>query len=148
MTRNDLLQILGGRDPKEIVAATIWAEARNQGVVGMAAVACVIRNRLMAATWYGKSWPGVCLNPWQFSCWNVYKDGSKDPNLDRILHGPTGCEWHQALCLAELAMEGHIKDPTDGATHYHTLDVSPSWAGDPRMVYLATIKDHRFYMEV
>lgn len=148
MTRNDLLQILRERDPEEIVAATVWAEARNQGAVGMAAVACVIRNRLLAATWYGKSWSGVCLKQWQFSCWNVYKDGSKDPNLDMILRGPTGKYWNQALCLAEIVMADLLKDPTDGATHYHTLDVSPSWAGDPRMVYLRTIKDHRFYMEV
>jgi N-acetylmuramoyl-L-alanine amidase len=149
MTREDLDQIIDGRTDREVVAATIWAESRDQGSIGMAAVASVIGNRLASGVKrYGVTWRGVCLRNRQFSCWNVYADGSRDPNLARILRGPTGPEWHQALLLADLAMNDLLKDPTGGATHYHTEAVSPSWKDSPKMRLLKQIGDHVFYFEV
>lgn len=147
MTREDLMAVLDDRTDLEIVSATVWAEARNQGVIGMAAVAATIGNRVKAATWYGADWRGVCLRKWQFSCWNVYQDGTRDANLNLILHGPTGKEWDQAQAIAEIAMAGLLGDPTGGATHYHTEEVSPTWAGSPKMIALKKIGAHSFYYE-
>ena len=149
MTRDDLDAIIDGRTDREILAATIWAEARNQGTIGMAAVASVIGNRFNAGVKrYGVSWRGVCLWPWQFSCWNVYKDGTRDANLKLILRGPTGPEWHQAVAIADLATLALLGDPTGGATHYHTEAVSPNWKDSPQMRFLRKIGDHMFYFEV
>jgi hypothetical protein len=53
--------------PEETVAITILAEARGEGKSGMYAVACVISQRAKERK---KSAAQVCLQPWQFSCWN------------------------------------------------------------------------------
>ena len=52
---------------KDILARTIWAEARGDGWEGMQAVASVVLNRVKQNSWYGKSIVAVCLFPWQFS---------------------------------------------------------------------------------
>jgi N-acetylmuramoyl-L-alanine amidase len=149
MTRDDLLQIVHARPEADIVAATIWAEARGDGVRGMAAVAAVIGNRRRnTPPRYGAGWVGVCLRRWQFSCWNIYDDGRRDLNLDLILNGPDGARWHQAQALAELIMADLLRDPTEGATHYHTPAVSPRWKDSPQMRFLRQIGDHVFYYEV
>ena len=38
----------------DIMARTLWGEARNQGKEGMEAVACVIMNRFNENIWYSK----------------------------------------------------------------------------------------------
>ena len=57
-------------DPLAVMALTMAAEARSDGPAGMGAVGCVIRNRVEHPGWWGRDWLGVCLAPWQFSCWN------------------------------------------------------------------------------
>jgi len=148
MTRADLLEVARQRSEKDIFAATVWAEARGEGIVGMAAVAAVIRNRLEGIyKRYGTTWAHVCLKPWQFSCWNIYDDGRRDPNLDLILHGPTGNRWHYAQAITELTMDHLLGDPTGGATHYHTVAIHPYWADSPQMRFLKQIGNHKFYFE-
>lgn len=128
----------------DILARTIWGEARNEGAKGMQAVACVVMNRVAVAEkhggyWWGRGVSGVCLKPFQFSCWNL-----NDPNrekmtavTDRNIHFAT------ALRLARRAVAGVLRDETGGATHYHTAAVSPSWAqGQPPA---AIIGHHIFY---
>ena len=149
MTRDELFEVTQQKTDREIVAATIWAEARGEGIVGMAAVAAVIQNRADGIyKRYGSTYRNVCLKPWQFSCWNIYKDGTKDPNLDLILRGPTGNRWHYAQAITDLVFEKLMGDPTGGATHYHTPDVNPSWASSPQMRFLRQIGNHKFYFEV
>lgn len=149
MTRDDLMQIVHARPVSEIVAATIWAEARGEGVRGMAAVASVIGNRRRhTPPRYGAGWVGVCLRRWQFSCWNVYDDGRRDANLDAIIRGPEGARWHQAQALADLVMDDLLRDETGGATHYHTLSVAPYWKDSPQMRFCRQIGAHLFYHEL
>ena len=151
MTREELIEIVAGRPEVEILAATAWAEARNQGVVGMAAVASTVKNRKEARIRrYGSTWAGVCTRDRQFSCWNIYDDGRQDPNLSLILNGPSGAEWYQALAIAELAMKNLLVDVTGGATHYFvaTMKNPPAWAKSPQMRHLRDIGAHRFYFEV
>ena len=66
----------------------------------------------------------VCRKPQQFSCWNL-----NDPNraqLERV--GKTNAAFAECLTVAELAVDGRLADPTDGADHYHTMNVSPVWS--------------------
>ena len=62
----------------DILARTIFGEARGEGLEGMEAVACVIINRVKAKKWFtgyelinGVKVPNVaqtCLKKAQFSC--------------------------------------------------------------------------------
>ncbi len=113
----------------DVLARTIFGEARNEGPVGMEAVACVVLNRVklarkMGGYWWGNTIIEVCNKPYQFSCWN-----KNDPNLKRIQE-VTDKDIHFATCLriARRAVIGALRDTTNGATHYHADYVSPYWA--------------------
>lgn len=115
----------------DVLARTLWGEARGEGAQGIEAVACVILNRVaVAAAYGGKYWWGsdiisVCQKPYQFSCWN-----RSDPNYRRLLE-VTDKDIHFATCLriARRAVSGAIKDFTFGATHYYADTIAtPNWA--------------------
>ena len=64
-----------GREQR-IVAQTILAEARGDGRAGMYAVAACIKVRSQKRN---LSFKQVCLQPYQFSCWN-----KNDPNRKKM----------------------------------------------------------------
>ena len=92
--------------------------------------------------WWGNTVEEVCLQPYQFSCWNP-----GDPNREAILSVDLR-EPIFLVCLriARRAVAGVLKDPTGGATHYHTENVEPVWSvgREPS----AVIGRHRFYNDV
>lgn len=113
----------------EVLARTLWGEARNQGSAGMQAVAAVILNRVATARrlggyWWGNTILQVCHKPYQFSCWN-----KTDPNYRRLL-AVTEADLYfaTALRIARRARLGFIVDPTYGADHYHARHILPEWA--------------------
>jgi len=68
----------------EIMAKTIYGEARGESRQGQKAVACVIFNRFRSGKWFAaKTLAGVCLKPLQFSCWN-----KSDPNSQILANLP------------------------------------------------------------
>ncbi|HRQ60493.1 MAG TPA: cell wall hydrolase [Alphaproteobacteria bacterium] len=129
----------------DVLARTLWGEARGEGVRGMEAVACVIQNRVHVARekeryWWGNNIIQVCQKPYQFSCWN-----RSDPNFQK-LQAVDGKDIHfaSALRIARRAVLECLMDITNGATHYHADSIEkPYWAKgvDPR----ATIGKHIFY---
>ncbi len=127
----------------EVVAATIWGEARNQGDEGLRAVACVIANR--ARTHYRRcAGPReVCVDRWQFSCWN---DG--DPNRAKLLTvaRQPDAVFKQALAIAADVLANRLADITRNARHYHASRVKPSWARGKSPC--AVVGDHLFYNDV
>jgi spore germination cell wall hydrolase CwlJ-like protein len=114
------------------LAATMWGEARGDGVRGMRAVGHVILNRVNSDNdqRYGSTLREVMLKDWQFSVWN-----SGDPNRGRMLRlingwqprGRDGEMWLVAQTLAADILTGRSQDPTNGALYYHTQDVDPDW---------------------
>ncbi len=128
----------------DILARTLWGEARGEGMAGMEAVAMVIMNRVEVAHrhggyWWGNSVIEVCRKPYQFSCWN--KD---DPNLPRLLSVTAdNLYFATAKRVAQRAILGFLKDQTRGATHYHARNVTPSWSKGQRPC--AVIGRHLFY---
>ena len=123
----------------DIMARTIWGEARNQGPDGMAAVAHTIINRAYKQSWYGKTFADVCLKPFQFSCWNEH-----DPNRDKILALQyDDCDLLICISAAALSLGGNVPDLTNGATHNHTTGVNPPWAKNKTPN--CQIGDHLFY---
>lgn len=129
---------------------TVIGEARGQGFMGQVAVAWVIRNRAQHARWWGgPDWESVCLQPWQFSCWN-----ENNPNLDllkRLTVGDIfGGEIFRQCTRAVLSVyDAVIPDPTGHATHYVVTsclkdpDLRPAWADE--LKFTRAIGDHSFF---
>ncbi|MBD8604487.1 cell wall hydrolase [Pseudomonas sp. CFBP 8771] len=132
----------------DVVARTLWGEARGEGIAGQIAVAWVIRNRVHDAnrrSWWGEGYIGVCHKPWQFSCWNP-----DDPNYPCVSGAlPIAqAQWAQALMVAEQVIAGGTADPTDGATHYHALRLPrpPAWTAGATCTLV--LGGHAFFKDV
>ncbi|MHC8508740.1 MAG: cell wall hydrolase [Rhodospirillales bacterium] len=131
----------------DVLARTIYGEARGELVRGKEAVACVIINRVRRARerggyWWGGCVESVCKKPWQFSCWN-----KNDPNRRKIESVTADDPVFQSCRrIARRACAGAVKDPTGGAAHYHTHAVSPVWAEGKTPS--AHIGGHLFYNDI
>jgi spore germination cell wall hydrolase CwlJ-like protein len=123
----------------ELATMTVYMEASGEGPAGMLAVAYVLVNRRGRA--YVETLAAVCLEPFQFSCWNT-----SDPNRIRIAQlkdeDPTLAEAEHAVTTA---INGTEPDPTHGAVNYYSTSMRtpPDWA--KRMTFTAQIGKHRFY---
>lgn len=118
------------------LALTMYGEARSLGPSGMRAVGFVILNRVRAgqAKFGDYHINNVVWARKQFSCWN-----GRDPN--RTLLGHIGrthdkldrLRWVQAKQIAHrLIGETAGRDPTNGATLYHTRSIKPFWVASVR----------------
>ncbi|MCS6931246.1 MAG: cell wall hydrolase [Acetobacteraceae bacterium] len=141
-------------EDKDIVARTLWGEARGEGEEGMRAVAAVIVNRArIARAWmakYGKkrhplfgdgSLKSVCQAKFQFSCWN-----EGDPNRAKMeALATTDALYLQGRAALEWALTN--PDPTLGATHYYSSVIkAPDWTKGATMT--VKIGHHLFYKNV
>jgi len=116
-----------------VVALTILAEARGEGKDGMAAVACVIAQRAENRSITPEK---VCLQKWQFSCWN----GKSEQDLDHLYKSPMA-EW--ALYLEEN-IHSMNRAKVGFADHYYADWIkAPYWATGQKPV--AVIGKHKFY---
>lgn len=129
-------------DPEDILARTVWGEARGEGNIGMTAIACVVLNRVAHPSWEGNDILSVCLKPWQFSCWN-----KGDPNRDKLI-SVTSDDPQFAIAseIASMAFSGGLSDITNGATNYYDrrMPEPPDWSAgkDP----CAVIGHHLFFI--
>lgn len=134
-------------DPVDVLARTLWGEARGEGEARMEAVAAVVLNRVETSArlggrhWWGRDVVSVCRCKLQFSCWNP-----GDPDRAELLAvNERDPSFRLAKSVAERAIAGRIDDPTCGATTYKvaSLPWPYSW-GRPRLP-LVTIGKHAFY---
>ncbi len=107
-----LVTIQSNGSEQRIVAQTILAEARGDGRAGMYAVAACIKVRSQKRN---LSYKQVCLQPYQFSCWN-----KNDPNrkkMDFLLTLPQAeYAWQLARNMDKVNTE-----VINQATHYMTV---------------------------
>lgn len=129
----------------DILARTLWGEARGEGTAGMQAVASVVLNRVKIAQerggsyWWGNDIIQVCQKPYQFSAWN-----RGDPNFRKLQSvDERDLYFATALRIARRAVSGVLADMTGGATHYHADTVSPYWARGEKPA--TVIGRHVFY---
>lgn len=108
----------------DIMARTIFGEARGEPVEGQIAVAHVLLNRWKSGRWFaGKSVAATCLKRLQFSCWNP-----GDPTYKRVTTA-TYAELKPFQKIAIDACRGDSFDPTFQATHYYADTIpAPGWA--------------------
>ncbi|MDR2417292.1 MAG: cell wall hydrolase [Holosporales bacterium] len=127
----------------DILARTIYGEARGEfsstGMAALIAVANVVLNRSKKKSFWGGTIRDICLQPKQFSCWNL-----KDPNRTAMKNAMRG-EILFDLCweTAKNVLEEKWPDITKGADHYHSIEIAPSWA--LRKKPLLTLGRHIFY---
>src|SRR5258708_7124377 len=101
----------------EIVARTVWGEARGEGVDGWVAVSWVIKNRAGHPGWWGRDLKSVCLKRAQFSSWNI-----DDRNRPKMLALATNDPLLTRIrgTVAEV-LAGTVPDPTGGARDDHKI---------------------------
>lgn len=133
---------------REVLARTLWGEARGEGLAGQLAIAWTIRNRVFDGknkSWWGEGYAGVCLAKWQFSCWN-----SNDPNYAYLSGAkpiPVG-QFKQAMEAANAVIDGTVEDMTGGATHYYATSMPkpPAWIKGAKLTL--AMGHHKFYTGV
>ena len=112
----------------DTLARTLWGEARGESRDGKIAIAWVVCNRVAVKLHGDDTITKVCRAPWQFSCWNA-----NEPNHDLLLAandatpGFQECRQIANLIARPDSFQTRPADPTNGATHYHTIG-RPSWA--------------------
>lgn len=131
----------------DILARTIFGEARGEKAIGKKAIACVVLNRYKARKWFSGSTIAetcqFCIKGskyHQFSCWN-----ENDPNCQRIKNA-SDIELAECREIAERFVDGVEKDFLCGACHYHALGVNPAWAKGKKADFL--IGHHLFYIGI
>lgn len=134
----------------DVVARTLFGEARGESLKGQQAVAWSIRNRTQARTpkgkamWWGDTYPGVCQKKYQFSCWLP-----SDPNYPYLAgEKQIPPATYKALCaVARQVLRGEVADPTGGATHYYATSIKPpAWTVGAK--FTVQIGGHRFFRDV
>lgn len=131
-------------ETRDILARTLWGEARGETISGIRAVAAVVLNRASRGPryWWGGTISQVCLMPYQFSCWNA-----DDPNLHQLQAvTDADAQFRACLTIADLAIAGKLSEVSLHATHYHTRFVHPSWAQGK--LPCAETRGHLFYNNI
>lgn len=138
-------------EARDVVALTIYGEARGEPIEGKIAVASVIANRVKDGR-FGKTFERVCLKPYQFSCWNA-----SDPNHKVLMQmaaaigrgepidDPTyrECEW-----IADGLLKERFASRVGNSTHYFAKRMlkPPKWASAAEFV--GVVGGHNFYENV
>lgn len=147
------LALIAALTDAQLLALTIYGEARGEPIEGRIAVASVIRNRLLAKH-FGATYREVCLQKWQFSCW-LPQGGQA--NYDTVMAAARQClkvsrelgpDLRECAWIADGFVEDAIRDRVLGATHYATFEIlasskPPAWANGFHPV--CSIGHHAFF---
>ncbi|MBI1416173.1 MAG: cell wall hydrolase [Limimaricola sp.] len=116
----------------QCLSQALYFEARGESVRGMFAVGEVILNRVDSGL-FPSSVCGVVHQGCQFS---YLCDGRSD-----AIHEQAA--WDEVGKVARVLLDGAQRNLTHGATYYHTVSVTPSWAR--HFDQTAAIGAHLFY---
>ena len=127
-----------------IIARTLYDEARSEGTNGVDAVASTILNR---AGGKAENLPKVCLAKMQFSCWNDKTDLSPDKYeivipKSAIKPGQNKDMWLYCQKISGKMIFDEFKSTIGNLNSYHTLKVNPKW--DALLKDKKTIGNHVF----
>ena len=126
------------------LAMAIYFEARSEPIAGQLAVAQVIENRVSSRHYPSDVCEVVKEGP-------VYKSGHPKRNMCQFSFWCDGKPetindnnaWQTALRITKSVKD---IDVSEGATHYHSVDVSPSWRYT--MQTTVVIGRHIFYRPI
>jgi N-acetylmuramoyl-L-alanine amidase len=154
MKRSDLKELLlttfGNLTDYQLMALTIYGEARGEKYEGKVAVGSVILERVDHRDWDGKNIHEVCLMPYQFSCFLP-----DDPNFQalKLIADDWDNKIKQSQSLRDclnitglLLTQSINRTPEIAkyhATQYKTIKCEAAWS--KKMKLVATIGNHTFY---
>jgi len=132
-------------DEHTCLIEAVYFEARSETFTGKLAVANVILERM-----YSKSFPNTICgvvkqgiywkgNPVRNKCQFSYWCDGKSESMNNI------SALQEVVKAVQLALDGAMLRNTLGATHYHAVYVSPSWAVSKEFVLMDTVGEHIFY---
>jgi hypothetical protein len=134
MKRDELQKLLnetfGSLDDKQLLALTIYGEARGEVYKGLIAVGSVILERVAHRGWDGDTIKEVCLMPWQFSCFLP-----NDPNFaglkNIVSHWDASYRQSKVLqncyAVASGLMDGTIERTPEIAANHVCQYVTVAW---------------------
>lgn len=124
-----------------MLALCMYREARGDGVTGMTAVGCVVRNRVNRD---GTTYYAEVVKPWQFS--SITATG--DPQLNKY-PAEADTSWMVAQKLAMQITSGDIVDTTRGATLYYADSIPFPKSWNPAAVQATvTVGNQFFFREI
>lgn len=141
----------------QVLACTLYGEARSEPTEGILAVACVIRNRVKTdigsdgkPDWWGEGYRGVCLAPKQFSCWSPEGGEGNHAKLSKLVEAlkhkaATDDRFKECAWIATGVVNEWGRDITNGADHYHVAGMTqrPAWAKN--ISPIKQVAKHVFY---
>jgi conjugal transfer mating pair stabilization protein TraG len=135
---------------RDAAIRTMLGEVSDQPMLGQAAVAHVLRNRMLSGQYGdGSTLASVAQQPFkpgsqyhEFSAWNPTKAGGNSAPLKA---SPSDPDYQQMGRILDGVFSGNIPDPTGGATHYYNPRQSkPPWGPQLAQANDVTIGGHRF----
>ena len=133
----DLQAVLDRLPDTAILALTLFGEARSEPIEGIVAVGNVVQHRAKDDK---NRWPktlrAVCLQPYQFSAWNVIggeRNFARVKQLaEQLARGdvPQHAAFEECAFVATGLVKGALRDRVSAANHYHHIKLTPrpSWA--------------------
>ncbi len=128
------------------MALAIYFEARGEPVIGQIAVGHVILNRTLdkrfpenvcEVVFQGQTYKWKPDLPIRHRCqFSFWCDGKSDKPKNYSA-------YEEAVHLSRMVLNSDFADPTEGSTHYHTIEILPSWASSKTSI--VRINNHIFY---
>lgn len=135
LTEDEKIQWCKKHPPCMKMSEAVVFESRNQSMVGMRAVAAVIKNRAEHKRW-ADNIIDVIKQPYQFSY-------LQDKHLQKK---PLQEDWNRSMIASFDILNDVTLSPVEDAVFYHTTSIKPPyWVKDLEVV--ATINSHVFYKE-
>lgn len=136
---------------EDIIAATLWGEARGESVKGQKAIYTILKNRALKNSNSSLSLKakiaGEALRPLQFSYWNNKGFGDNP----RCNNGKLGVDISELRPYLSIINNDSTID-IGGATHYvnkkHATDSNKWWEDKTQFKLVTTIGNHEFYKEL
>lgn len=138
LTRNDVYKAIKFDRDFHVLVRTALGETRGGSPANAKNVIFTVLNRVrkQREAWGKNIWE-VCFMPKQYSYWDA-------TGLDYLSY-----YYVKATIIPAIeAIEDwrHGKDPTNGATHYHTHEILPGWAKGHKTCFEDDM--HKFYNNV
>ncbi len=127
------------KDAEDVLEARmLFGESRDCAPLEQIAIGyTAVRRANDGKKWNGETVKEAILAPSQYSAFN-----KSDPNRVKMMDPEKydAKAFDQCLEISKGVLTKKYSDPTQGATHYHTLGVHPKWADSKKMVKIGRIE--------
>jgi spore germination cell wall hydrolase CwlJ-like protein len=143
MNLPDASKTVEEQDEDVLAVINIWSEGRGEGPEACQAIMHTVLNRVALQGYMGKTIKEVILHPWAFS-W-VKDNVCRERALSPLTHDKPSV-WDMCAAAYSAAMGGSV-DPTNGSTHYYSMDLkeAPAWATARGTIFKGVIGNFKFY---